>query len=245
MPSHASNVPNVSGSRPLAQALIALAGTPEDASGIDERLAVIAGLAVDRVTAVAYASITGVRGEEYTTVAASSDVARAVDEAQYTDGAGPCVQALHDGEPVAVPQIGAMMRWPRFRDTASDLGLRASVSLPLYVGSGGAVAVLNLYGRDHEAIAPLIIAVWSVYDPARPLPQLDGDGSVLDLGAVELVEGFAEAVAVRATILTALSMIMVSRRCKSADAYTMLRLFAAGAGTDLAAAAAAVIAHSG
>ena len=56
MPS--SDPSNVSPSRPLARALVTLAGTPADAPGVGARLAVIAGLAVDRVAAVVYASVT-------------------------------------------------------------------------------------------------------------------------------------------------------------------------------------------
>ena len=136
------------------------------------------------------------------------------------------------------------MRWPRFRDEAFDLGLRASVSLPLYDGTGGAVAVLDLYGNDHDAMAPVLAAVWSVYDPYWPLPPDGASLPALEPGAAELVDGFAEALVVRATILTALSMIMASGRCDPRHAGVVLRRRAAAAGTDLAAAAAALIAQS-
>ena len=230
---------NVSPSRPLARALVTLAGTPTDAPDVDAQLALIAGLAVDRVAAVAYASITGERGEQHTTVAAGGDLARSVDQA--LDGAG---RVSGDGKPTRVPLKAAMMRWPRFRDEAFDLGLRASVSLPLYDGTAGAVAVLDLYGHDHDAMAPVIVAVWSVYDPHRPLPDDSAELPALEPGAVELVDGFAEVLVVRGTILTALSMIMASRRCDPGHAGVILRLRAAAAGTDLAAAAAALIAES-
>jgi hypothetical protein len=121
-----------------------------------------------------------------------------------------------DGEPTATPRAAATMRWPRFRDEAFDLGLRASVSLPLYDGTGGAVAVLDLYGHDHDAMAPVLAEVWSVYDPYWPLPPDGASLPALEPGAAELVDGFAEALVVRATILTALSMIMASGRCDPA-----------------------------
>lgn len=120
---------------PLADAIIALAETPEHASGVEERLATIAALAADRVAAAHYASITTLRGREYTTVAPSSDIALAVDEAQFADRAGPCIEALESGRPVGVPDIAATtMEWPGFHKVAPALGLRASVSVPLYNG---------------------------------------------------------------------------------------------------------------
>src|SRR5215207_7408877 len=89
----------------LADALIALAQTPDDVPGIDAQLTRIARLAADRVAGVDYASITALRGEEYITVAASSELALAVDNAQYADGSGPCLQSLDTAAPVTVPEI--------------------------------------------------------------------------------------------------------------------------------------------
>lgn len=227
--------------RPLADSLITLADTPDDASGIDTHLERIVQLAADRVAAVAYASVTALRGEEFTTVAASSDLALAVDEAQYADGTGPCLDALDRGEPVTVPRIATTMRWPGFVAAASRMGLDASVSIPLFTGSGAAVAVLNLYGHDERTMAPLIVAVWSVYDPAKEMPSDSHTLPPLDPGGEELVEGFAEALTVRATIQLALDVITARHRYGAHDAYLLLRARAAASGLSLTQYATAVI----
>ena len=125
----------------LASAIIALAGTPDNASRIDTQLAVIAQLAADALDPVDYASVTAVRDTRHTTVAATSDLARAVDRAQYTDDSGPCLQALTGGTPVRVDHIDATMTWPGFRAAAAELGLDASLSVPLFAGSGVTIAV--------------------------------------------------------------------------------------------------------
>ena len=232
------------GRRPLADAMVRLAGTPDDASTVDEQLVTIARLVADRVAAVSYASVTALRNEKYTTVAASSDLARAVDEAQYATGAGPCVDAMDDDTPVTVPDIEATMAWPDFRSRAHELGLRASVSIPLFGGRGATIAVLNLFGHDPVAIAPLIVGVWSVYDPARPMPGDVAGLPPLDPGAAELIEGFAEALAVRATIQLAIGVVMTRRRCTAADGYAILRTLAAAAGATLVAVATALVAQN-
>jgi hypothetical protein len=46
---------------PLAEALVTLAGTPDDSPSIDAQLKMLARLAADRVRGVDYASITAVR----------------------------------------------------------------------------------------------------------------------------------------------------------------------------------------
>jgi hypothetical protein len=220
---------------------VALAETSDDASTIDAQLKTIAQLAADRVTAVEYASVTALRGGVHTTVAASSDLARAVDEAQYADRDGPCVQAVDEAVPVAVPDVSATMSWPGFRRAALRLGLNASVSLPLFTSGGTTVAVLNLFGRDPVAMAPLIVGAWAVYDPDRQMPTGDEPLPALDPGGEELLSGFAEALAVRATIQRAVDTIRARTRCTTDEARLIMRLQAAAAGISLTDAAIALI----
>lgn len=226
---------------PLAAALINLAQTPDDLPGIDAQLAAIARLTADRVAGVDYASITALRGGDHITVAASSELADSVDQAQYADADGPCLRSLSLDTPVTVPDIAGTMTWPGFHEAAAAIGLHASTSIPLSAGSGTPVAVLNLYGHDAVAMAPLIAGVWAVYDPAQPVPGGDGALAALDAGAAELLAGFAEALSVRATIQLALRLIMERTRSTARDAYVTLRLNAADAGASLLTAANTVI----
>jgi hypothetical protein len=226
---------------PLAEAIVALAGTPDDVPSIDVRLKTIVQLAADRVAAADYASVTARRSRVFTTVAASSDLAEAVDRAQYADQDGPCLQSLVTDTPVTVPDVTKTMTWPGFRRAAAAMGLHASVSIPLFAGSGAAIAALNLYGRDTAAMAPLIAAVWAVYDPDRPPPADHDDLPPLDPGGEELIAGFAEAMTVRSTIQLALGVIMGRGYLTAGDAYLQLRLQAADTGVSLLIAATTVI----
>lgn len=226
---------------PLAEAIISLAETPDHPPGIEQRLAAIAALAADRVTAADYASITTLHGREYTTVAASNDVALAVDEAQFADGAGPCLQALGTGEPVGVPDIAATMDWPGFHQVAPGLGLRASVSIPLYNGRGTTIAVLNLYGRDDAAMKPLIAGVAELYATSRGIDLDAGSPPVSDPGAEELLAGYAGALSVRATIQFALDVLAGSAADRTDDAYAELCARAAENGTSLSVTAASIL----
>jgi hypothetical protein len=140
-----------------------------------------------------------------------------------------------------VPDVSATMLWPGFRKAAIELGLHASVSVPLFAGRGDAIAALNLYGRDAAAMAPLVFGVWAVYDPDRPLPGDVPGLRALDPGAEELLTGFAEALSVRATIQVALGMLMARGHNTAESAYLQLRLQAAEAGMSLLAAANQVI----
>lgn len=226
---------------PLADAVVALAETPEHASGVEDRLTAIAALAAARVGAADYVSVTILRGDEYTAVAVSGDIALAVDEAQFADGAGPCLQALDTGEPVGVPDVATTMNWPGFHEVAPALGLEASVSVPLYNGRGTPIAVLNLYGRDSAAMKPLITGVAGLYAGSRELDLETERTPVSDPGAEELLTGYAGALSVRATIRLAVE-ILAGRTGRSVDdAYTVLCAQAAAEGTSLSVAAAGVL----
>ena len=230
------------GRRGLTESLIELAGTADDDSTVNTQLVTITQLTADQLDAVAFASVTRQEESGYSTVAVSSELARAVDEAQYADNAGPCLDALDGGSPTSVPVIDSTMIWPRFRDVAYQLGLRSSLSIPLFAGRGLPVAALNLYGHDPAAMAPLSAAVLAAYDDA-PEGRTPGPREDLCPGARELIAGLAGAFAIRATIQQAIGMIIADRRTSADLAYAQLRSEAASTTTSLIGAATSVVAE--
>ena len=113
------------------------------------------------------------------------------------------------------------------------------MSVPLYAGSGEPVAVLNLYGHDAAAMAPLTEAVWRRY---KPNPAAGGgEAEDLEPGASDLMAGLAEAVAIRATIQQAVGLIMAWQAVGALDAYLYLRARAAETRRSLTTTAAAII----
>jgi hypothetical protein len=224
----------------LADSLITLAGTADDDSTVGGQLVTIAQLAADRLDEVAFASVTREHESAYSTVAVSSALALAVDEAQYADKAGPCLDALESGTPTVVPYIDATMSWPRFRDTAHTLGLRSSLSIPVFAGRGQPLAALNLYGHDPGAMAPLSAAVLAAYDDT-PEQRPAGGRDELGPEARELIDGIVGAFRVRATIQQAIGMIIAERQTNADLAYTLLRTTAASATCSLINAATAVV----
>ncbi|MBB2947168.1 hypothetical protein FB565_006936 [Actinoplanes lutulentus] len=210
--------------QPLADAIVALADTPDDVPGVDDRLRRVAVLAADRIGAVDYAAVASRHGDGTCTVAAGGDLVQAVEDVSEDDET--------DGD--------TTMAWPGFRDTAAEMGL-GMVSVPLFTGSGTAIASLDLYGREVSAMAPLTAGICAAYDPDLPWPGDTEDVAAMDAGGEELVTGFAEALSVRATIQCALALIMANDGIKDQDAYLKLRVRAAGDGVSLSAAANTVI----
>jgi GAF domain-containing protein len=55
----------------------------------------------------------------------------ALDERQYADESGPCLSCARTGHTVAIPDMAAESRWPRFTESAQKYGVRGSMSVPL------------------------------------------------------------------------------------------------------------------
>src|SRR4051794_20523363 len=107
---------------------------------------------LDRVAALARRTMYGCDAASVTlsgksgprTAASTTEVAVALDEAQYGADDGPCLHAYRTRAAVAVPDMGAETRWAAFTDTAVHHGVGSSLSLPLIVHEAGTGA-LNLY----------------------------------------------------------------------------------------------------
>lgn len=214
----------------LQDRLIGIAGTSDDDSRLDTDLIVVAHLAARLITVVDGVSVTRRHAGGYASVAASSDLAVAADQAQYGDKAGPCLEALEADYPAAVPDIAATSTWLGFRDTAARLGLRSSLSIPLFAGSGATIASLNLYCLQTGVLSTLTTAVWAAYDPDT---TEDWDHAALDPGSRELVAGFIGAVALRTMIQRAIGVLASTGGMSTHRAYLTLCARAVESSTSL------------
>lgn len=115
---------------------------------VTELLRRILDMAVTTVSPISAASVTLVAKSPpgYATALATDDSARSVDEAQYRDGLGPCLEAVRTSAEVTVtlPREG----WKTFSEAAGAAGFRSVWSIPLCV-DGRPEGSLNLYsGSD-------------------------------------------------------------------------------------------------
>ncbi len=213
----------------LGQALTTLASTPDDASAVGDCFERIVRLVAAQVPAVDYASVTPKRDQASTTVAMSNALALAVDEAQYAEDLGPCLQAMYTGRPVAADDIVMTVSWPQFRQEAVRLGLRSSLSIPLWAARGRPIAALNLYARQPDALKSLAGAIDVAFDNVPGTPAMVG----LDDGNARLVDGFRDAMAVQRNIHVGIGILMARHGTNADDAYLLLRARAADAGLSV------------
>lgn len=98
----------------------------------------------------ALCGITLLRERKAATIGWSSDIAREVDEIQYSLSQGPCLMAAEEGREVYVPDLLREDRWgPDYAAAVASHGLRSVLSLPFNL-QGEAKAALNLYSDVPE-----------------------------------------------------------------------------------------------
>ncbi len=141
-----------------------------------------------------------------------------VDQGQYDEDRGPCLDALREGRTVRVPDTRAVAdRWPSFSSRAVGRGVTSTLSLPLAAGTER-VGVLNLYSTGaaytdaDEGDAALFATQAAVV-----LANARAYWSALDLS-----QGLQQALLSRATIDMAKGKIMASSGCTPDEAFRLL-----------------------
>jgi len=147
----AENGGSAAGQDELADRLSELARLLEHEAGVEETLKGIVEAAVDTVPGAQHASISQIRrGREVRTLAATDELPRAIDHAQYDSGEGPCLDSLYQQETVRLSDLTVETRWPDFVTRARELGVGSMLAVQLFV-SGDGLGALNLTSEKPNA----------------------------------------------------------------------------------------------
>lgn len=131
----------------LAEELSELARTLEKQPNLQATLDAIVHAAVATVPGAMEASISEVqRRQEVKTLAATGELPRSVDHAQYDLGEGPCLDTLYQEVTIRLSDLAAEERWPRFVARARELGVASMLGVQLFV-DGEDLGALNLMSR--------------------------------------------------------------------------------------------------
>jgi GAF domain-containing protein len=203
----------------LAEALAEMTELMLSTPKVEDLLTEIARLAATAITPPASCGITLSRDHQPFTVATSDALAAELDEVQYGEGEGPCLESLHTGETVEVTDLAEETRWGDYRGHALGYGVRSSLSVPLRV-NGDTKGALNLYSANvssfnggsrqrAEIFAAQASAVLTVV--VRQAQQL------------ELSDQLRQALAARSVIDQALGILMEQKRVDADAAFDVLR----------------------
>ncbi|MFH9613522.1 ANTAR domain-containing protein [Streptomyces pratensis] len=153
------------------------------------------------------------------TVSSAGPSATKLDEAQYGQDDGPCLQAMRTGTEVSVPDTLRESRWADYPAYAAVCGARSSLSLPIAPHSHTAGA-LNLY-------APLPNAFEDVDLTKLRLLAAEATGAIALAQRISDTEEFAAdleaALQSRTVIDQAIGVVVGQQRCTPEKAFEILR----------------------
>lgn len=120
-------------------------------------------------------------GSTQGTFGSSGHLSRRLDELQFTFGEGPCLDAVRQGTPVLVADLGdpAETRWPAFAGALVRSGVRAVFALPVTIASRP-IGALDLFRRSAGALEPSSLTGGLLAAELAALPLMDLMSSDLD-----------------------------------------------------------------
>nr|WP_126932051.1 GAF and ANTAR domain-containing protein [Streptomyces sp. NP10] len=204
--------------RPVAEAPDTTALLLETTS-LDDFLRALARSALALVDEADGCGITLERLGRPVTVSSVGASATKLDEAQYGQDDGPCLQAMRTGEEVSVPDTLRESRWADYPAYAAVCGARSSLSLPIAPHSHTAGA-LNLY-------APVPHAFDRADLTALRLLTAQATGAIALAQRIADTEEFAAdleaALRSRTVIDQAIGVVVGQQRCTPEKAFDVLR----------------------
>lgn len=170
-------------------------------------------------TVVEGVGVTIERDHRPLTVVSAGPAAPPLDEKQYGQDDGPCLQAGRTGQEILVEDMLEESRWGEYPAFAAACGIRSSLSLPIADGTE-TVGALNLYAGPPNGFDPADLTL------LRSLAA-QATGAIVLAERLAQTREFAEqmrtAMQSRTVIDQALGMVMLQRRCSADVAFGILR----------------------
>ena len=135
----------------LATMLSDVAQSLQQEPDLQETLQGIVDAAVEAIPGAQHVSLSAVtRRREVHTRAATDNLPRAVDRAQYETGEGPCLETLYEQRTARIANMTVEERWPAFTASARGLGVGSMLAVQLFV-QGEDLGALNVFSEEVEA----------------------------------------------------------------------------------------------
>ena len=163
-------------------------------------------------------SVSIVRGTSATTAAFTGDLALHVDEQQYAQGYGPCLEAAQAGATVLVDDLATEDRWPEYVPRALEHGVRSSLSVGLPI-QRSVTGALNIYARKPRAFDADAVTLGETFASYAAVALANAH---LYASTAALAEQMQTAMASRAVIEQAKGILMGRMGCTADEAFDLL-----------------------
>jgi GAF domain-containing protein len=174
------------------------------------------------------------------TAASTGDMALELDELQYRERSGPCLQAAAEKATVWLPDTATDTRWPAWsrRAAAGGAGSMLSVGLPILDEVSGA---LNIYGGAPGAFDDDTVVLAQTFAGYAAVALANAH---LYHSTANLAQHLQAAMESRAVIEQAKGIIMAERRCTPDEAFAVLTRVSQDANRKVRDVAAALVART-
>ena len=181
---------------------------------------------LDEVTRIAASALPGCDGASLTSfddgrpvaAAADGEWARRLDELQYQEREGPCLDASRTGNVFRVRDLTEDTRWPFYGRRAIEAGARSMVSAPM-ASEGKVLGALDVYSRQPDSFGAEAVALLEIMAAQA--------GMAMQVAASffrhrDLGDQMRQAMQSRAAIEQAKGVLMAGRGCSADEAFTEL-----------------------
>ena len=187
---------------------------------LGEVLRQVADLARTVVPGADEVSVTLIERGRPTSVAFTGDLAVVLDERQYQDGFGPCVDAARTGRLITVEDTAHCPAYPEFAALAERKGVHRSLSVNIPTRQG-VTAALNIYGSDAPGpFEPAAVDIAVAFAGYAAIALLN---AALYAAAEAETDQLRQAMISRAGIEQAKGIVMRDRHCSADEAFIVLR----------------------
>lgn len=198
---------------------VACAGAVIDDEALRDLLQHLAVLACHTIEAAESVSITVLENGRHGTTNSTGPAALAIDEAQYRDGAGPCVDAIRSQAQLLV-QVDDHLGMSAFAEEARRAHIGQVLATPLVGHGGEGLGAVNVYVQEGCAVT----------ERDAQTARRIGDAAAILVGyafalmdSTHLNEQLRQAVATRDIIGSAKGILMHSQSCTRDEAFDILR----------------------
>lgn len=164
------------------------------------------------------ADVSILRGNQFRTVAPSSDLAVRVDAIQYELRSGPCVDAVLEETIFRTGSLEDDLRWPEFgRRAAAEEGVHSMLALRLYLEEDETIGGLNLYSTKHHAFTEESAIVGAIFTVHAAI-------ALAGARSRDQVQNLQAALGSNREIGVAIGILMSRHRITQQQAFDLLRM---------------------
>jgi len=185
---------------------------------LDQVLARVSELAKASVPGAVEVSVTLLRAGRPATAAFTGPLALTLDEQQYANGYGPCLDAAMGGVTLVVTDMRGEQRWPEYAPRACGAGVLSSVSVSLPV-QHAMTGALNVYGYEPDAFDDGAVSLAQTFAGYMAVALVNAN--LVEMSAA-LAEQMQQAMASRAVIEQAKGILVAQTGCSPEQAFGLL-----------------------